>query len=491
MPTIAAGLYLRISQDKTGDELGIARQREQCTELAKRKGWKIVDEYSDPSVSASKSYVRRPEFERLREDITRRRLDAVVCWDLDRLTRQPIEIEWIIDRAEADGLLLASVGDDYDLSSPNGRMFARIKAATARSEIEFKSRRHEAAIRQAVKMGRSAGGPRAFGYTHDKNHLDPIEAPLLAEAYRRWNIGATLGELCRWLNAEGVTTPKGNVWTLGSMRAVLANPRNAGLRGVRWTLTDERGRPVRDDRGRPLRERYHVIEGKAVWPGVVDEPTWRQAVERFKDPARRTNYNGRDRKYLLAGIATCAECGAKAKTHFANKHQSGGDGRSIACVNGCCNRRASPIEAYITELALQRLEAPDAIMLLAPNRPGVDVAALRDESQAIRDRMAELARDEVLGRRTRAEVAAAREAASERLAEIDETLTSSGRGDVLDEFVAPGADPRQRWEEATLAIKQKVLTALGDIRIGSGAAQPGRPPRGAKPFNVHYIWHRT
>lgn len=64
-----AALYLRMSLDTTGEGLGIDRQRAECEQVAKAKGWEIVGEYTDKSFSASKAKVVRPGYEQLRADL--------------------------------------------------------------------------------------------------------------------------------------------------------------------------------------------------------------------------------------------------------------------------------------------------------------------------------------------------------------------------------------------------------------------------------------
>lgn len=86
-----AAIYLRISSDPTGEQLGVTRQREDCERLCAEKGWTPV-EYVDNDISAS-SGKRRPSYERMLADIRDSKLGAVVCWDLDRLHRRPIELE--------------------------------------------------------------------------------------------------------------------------------------------------------------------------------------------------------------------------------------------------------------------------------------------------------------------------------------------------------------------------------------------------------------
>ena len=82
--------------------------------------------------------------------------DAIVVWDLDRLTRQPRQLEDWIEAAKERGLKLVTANGEADLTVDAGRMFARIKAAVARQESERKSARQTAAAKQRAEKGRPA-----------------------------------------------------------------------------------------------------------------------------------------------------------------------------------------------------------------------------------------------------------------------------------------------------------------------------------------------
>jgi site-specific DNA recombinase len=486
--TLRAVLYLRISEDKTGQALGVERQGEECRELCDRRGWRVVDTITENDVSATKG--RRPGFAQLLEMITSRALNVVVIWAVDRLVRQVVELEQLIDACERNGVRIATVTGDLDLGTDTGRLVARVLTSVARAEIERKSARQAAAFRQAAKAGKPSGGIRAFGYTADGLHLDPAEAPVLVDLYQRFTTGATLGELCRMLNGKGIRTPRGNQWQTHSLRQVLLNPRNAGLRGVRWLAHDADGRPVLNEQGQQRRIQFHDIVGAAQWPGAVDEPVWRAACTILKDPIRRKHYKGRTRKHLLSGIAVCAVdgCGRTLKMKTNN------NARNLFCpaLNHVC-RKAEPVEQFVQDVILERLRQDDAIDLVQTRTRGIDLSALKDEGDAIRERLREFARAEVLGHRTRDEVEAAREIATERLSEIDQAVADAGRVDVVARFVGAGRDPLEVWEDerTTLAIKQGLITSLAVVRIGSGrVGRPSKYTRDLPPPNVLVDWLR-
>lgn len=88
-PSTRAAIYLRQSLDATGEGLAVDRQREDCRRIVDQRGWQLVGEYVDNSISASDSRKARPGYNALVESYKAGGFDALVCWDLDRLTRQP------------------------------------------------------------------------------------------------------------------------------------------------------------------------------------------------------------------------------------------------------------------------------------------------------------------------------------------------------------------------------------------------------------------
>lgn len=142
---VRAAIYLRISQDREMDGLAIERQRQDCEAMARSRRWEVVETYVDQSKSATDKTKKRPSYDRMVSDYEAGRFSAIVCYDLDRLTRQPRQLEDWIDRAETRGLALVTANGAADLSTDGGRLFARIKAAVARGEVERKSARQSRA----------------------------------------------------------------------------------------------------------------------------------------------------------------------------------------------------------------------------------------------------------------------------------------------------------------------------------------------------------
>jgi DNA invertase Pin-like site-specific DNA recombinase len=223
---------------------------------------------------------RRPAYEQMLDDIRAGALGAVVVWDLDRLHRRPIELEHFIALADEKHLALSSVGGDADLSTDNGRLFARIKGAVARAEVERKSARQKRAARQRAEAGKR-WGPPPFGY-NETDDLVEKESTALREAYSAVLAGSSLHSIAAQWNAAGLKTTQGNKWTGRHIKHVLIRPRYAGLRA------------------------YHdEIVGKAQWPPIVPERLWRAVRDILNDPSRLPP--PAKRKFLLSGLCGLGE----------------------------------------------------------------------------------------------------------------------------------------------------------------------------------------
>ena len=187
LETVRAGVYARISSDRDGEALGVERQLTDCRKLCSERGWTIVAEYVDNNLSASAEGVTRPEYERLLEDIANRELDSVAVWDLDRLTRQPLQLEQFVRTCEQAGMTrLALIGGNVDIGTGDGLLVARIKGAVAAEESRKTGQRIRRKHQELAEKGLyHGGGARPFGFEPDGITVREDEAALIREAAGR------------------------------------------------------------------------------------------------------------------------------------------------------------------------------------------------------------------------------------------------------------------------------------------------------------------
>jgi site-specific DNA recombinase len=255
-----AAVYLRISDDRQGLELGVDRQRDDCTGLARQRGWPAV-EFIDNDISATKGK-RRPGYIALMAAADRGELDRIVVWHTSRLWRNRRERAEGIERLQHARVSVVPVkGPELDMTTAYGRGMAGLVGEFDTMESEVKSERQQAEARQRAQRGEPGGGRRAFGYDRTGRLFVEREVQAVEEAYRALLAGRTLTGIAADLNAAGFTTTMGGPWKHNSVRLMLCNARNAGIRTHRG-----------------------VEIGPAVWPGIVSEEMYRAAVDVLAAP---------------------------------------------------------------------------------------------------------------------------------------------------------------------------------------------------------------
>lgn len=293
-PPRRAALYLRISLDATGERLAIDRQRELCREIVERRGWTLVGEFVDNSISASDARKVRPGYDALVTAYAEGQFDALVCYDMDRLTRQPRQMEDWLDAAVDHGLALVKANGEADLTTDAGRTFVRVRMAFARGEVERKSARQRDAAFQRAQKGRPPLGVRLTGYS-PKGETVPAEAEIVRRVFALFYNGESLKSIARTLTDEAAPTravlrardkgqPEPPVrWNPSSVRDILTNPRYAGRVFYNGQVLDG----VRGD-----------------WEPLVAEEVFDVVAARLADPQRKTQ-NGTDRRHLGSGLYMC------------------------------------------------------------------------------------------------------------------------------------------------------------------------------------------
>ncbi|MCP3822898.1 recombinase family protein [Streptomyces sp. A3M-1-3] len=134
-------IYVRISKDRKGQQLGLQRQEKACRTLCERLGWGVFKVYSENDTSASTtSRRRRPIYAKMLRDAREGLIDGIVVYSIDRLTRRITELTTFLDEQKEHGFAFATT-EGEDTATANGRMVLTIKGAVAQQETERMSER--------------------------------------------------------------------------------------------------------------------------------------------------------------------------------------------------------------------------------------------------------------------------------------------------------------------------------------------------------------
>jgi hypothetical protein len=262
--------------------------------------------------------------------------------------------------------------------------------------------------------------------------------------------------LARDLNASGLVTRRGKPFTHSGVRAILINPRNAGLRAYRGEIV-----------------------GPAVWPAIVDEETWRAAHALLTDEARRKDHHPTARRWLLGNLALCGRCGATVKVSYREANAAGESVRIYKCrEHPHLSRVADFCDWRVSERVIARLSRDDACdLLIDDDRP--DMAELRGEADTLRMRLEQLAEAFSDGALTASQLRAGTERLRARLADLDAQMVHVDRAPLLADLVTSG-DVRKAWQGIGLDRQRAIISLLYDVTLLP------RPP-GNKPAELESV----
>jgi site-specific DNA recombinase len=459
-----AAIYARISSKKDTTEQKVDDQIADCRALAERLGLTVVEVFRDDGISAN-SGRRRPGYDKLLTAVRSGQVDAVLVTETDRLDRKLHRALDYLDACIDHDVETHTVrGGSVDLRTRAGQLSARLAAVINEDYAEQVREKQREGRRHKVSRGEWGGGRRPFGYERDGVTVNQIEGDAIRWAAGQVLAGTSLNAVVAGLNKRGIRTSTDREWKPTELRRVLVRPRNAALMQHRTCgKKQEPGKHHHTDK-------CVTIVGRAEWPPILDEDTWRGVCAVLGDPARRTNTTT-TRKYLLAGLARCGVCGGPVKSFSASARR-----RPTRPVYTCRSgkhviRTAEEVDRFVEEVVIGILTKRGA-ELLAPDQKG-DTIALHLKDAALAARLAELGRLFADGQIDADTLRAGTERIRQQREGITAQLAAVSRGSVL-AGVADAADPAKVWAGLDLSRKRAVIDVLMTVTILQ--AKRGRRP---------------
>lgn len=465
-------IYARISQDTSGQAVGVSTQLDHARTFAAGRGYEVVGEHADNDVSAFRG-AKRPAYEKVLKLAAERRIDRVIVYHLTRMTRNRRERAEFIDAFHTCKVAVSeSQGGDYDLSTAAGRTWVDIQGALATWESEIKSERVTAAAARRATVGRPSG---ALGYGWEKHGLGatatwtehPHEAEVVREIVDRLLGGESLRAVTDSLNKRGEPAPNSAAWGKTSVKKLALRESNIAVRI--------------HHRGAPDQERYD-----GCWPPIVDRAKHEKVAALLTAPSRQTNGTRRPgaRKHLLSwGIGECGVCGSKLRGAAKRGNRNRPLYLYICDQNGCVGRGEAVVDDLVRDVVIGRLARPDALHWLL----GDDEDARRwsERADELTRRLSEAADSFADGAITAEQLRRITAKLQPELAAAEQRRAASVVSLDLD-ALRPLAGPKaqERWDEMSVAQRRAVIETLG-IRVLIDRTRPGP---GFDPESVRVIW---
>lgn len=292
-------LYIRCSTDHQQDSPQVqeATLRQYCA----REGHTIAAVYTDEAVSGGTLIENRPAFKQLLVDRKQLRIEAVVILKIDRLSRDLYDFLGFQKAAQRHKLPILYAAENYD-DSPTGNMMMQITAMFAEHERKVTGERIRMHNRHLAQIGKWPSGRPPLGYTYDKKtkalSVDEdrvYDAITVFETFLATNGNRRM--TAQRLNAQGIRTRDGNLWSDDTVGDLLKNPLYRGI------------------------IKYQEIETEIDLPRIIPESIYERVMV-LLDNTKFMRVMTSRQVYPYSGLLHCANCGNTYKVHRGNRKSS-------------------------------------------------------------------------------------------------------------------------------------------------------------------------
>lgn len=348
-------IYARVSTEEQAKEgFSIAAQLQTLRQYAQIYNWEVIDEYVDEGISG-KSVKGRPEMKRLIKDVENERFDAVIVWKISRLSRNMLETLMILDKFEEYNVKFISYSENFDTSSPIGRLVLQIMASIAEMERNTLAENVKLGMKQRALEGRWNGGV-VFGYDTVKKQLviNEKEAEVVQLIFHMYANGKGLRAISNHLNKAGYKTKRNRYFSINGVAQILDNVIYIGkiswLKFENWESKRRKGKNPN-----PI-----LVEGKHE--PIISDELW--SVVRARRKSKSFKQRQSNEPFLLSGLLRCPDCGqgmVPSITTYTRKDGTKRKHRYYVCSDfhnkGSAACRANSIKAYeLEEMVIKKIE---------------------------------------------------------------------------------------------------------------------------------------
>lgn len=315
---------MRVStEDQAKDGFSIHAQREKLSSYANINDWEIVDYYIDEGISA-KNTKDRPDMTRLINDVKSGKVNNVLVYKLDRLTRSVKDLIGLIELFEEYDCTFSSVTEKLDTSNAVGRMFIKIIGIFAEFERENLAERVSFGYEQKTREGNytNTNGVNGFDYIVGKGDLvvNEQEKEIVNRIYNMYLEGTSMLKIARTFNSEQIPSKRGGYWSQSTIKSILTNPLYIGK--IRYGVNKK------------IQNKAFQVNGEQE--SLIDKDTFERVQELI---SKRKHYNSK--KYpsenaYFSSVLRCHKC--ESKFHPKQQKQNGKYYITYYCNNKQINK---------------------------------------------------------------------------------------------------------------------------------------------------------
>ena len=329
------GLYARVSTDEQAKEgFSIPAQLRVLNAWSVLKNASSVTEYVDDGYSAKN--LNRPAIRRLLDDCRAEKLDAVIVWRLDRLSRNLRDLLVTIeDVFKPHGIEFVSATESIDTSSSSGRLMMNILGSMAQNERENTSERVTMVMLDLARQCKHLGGTPMHGLAVNDDqtyHIVEHEAAGLRLAVDLRISGYSVNDIIGIMTEKGYLTRKGNPFTVTGLYELFRNPKIAGYYTYNRLSSAQRSGKRN---GHKYKNDSDVICIPNGIPAIISQDKW-EALQVINRKGEQVGGQNKARNvYIVSGLCRCGKCGGSMVISNGGRNRDGSYWRVYRCKNKC------------------------------------------------------------------------------------------------------------------------------------------------------------
>ena len=291
--SLRCAIYTRVSTENGLEQEfnSLDNQREASEAYIRsqaHEGWKLIrDRYDDGGFSGGS--MDRPALAKLLDDVRARRVDVIVVYKVDRLTRSLADFAKLVELFDEHDVSFISVTQAFNTTTSMGRLTLNMLLSFAQFEREITGERIRDKVAASKKRGIWMGGAVPFGYRVENRALHIVEehAEFVRDLFRRYLEVGSVVRLKAVLDAENVRLP---VRVVGTGRTTGGGLISRGH--IYWILSN----PIYVGR---LRHKGQIHDG--LHGAIVDQETWDRVQRQLEQQTQPRADPHRNTESFLAG----------------------------------------------------------------------------------------------------------------------------------------------------------------------------------------------
>lgn len=321
---VNTGIYVRVSTEEQAQEgYSIRAQEQKLTDYARIREWGVYNVYADEGISG-KNITERPAINAMIEDIKSGKVNNVLIFKIDRLTRNTADLIYLVNLFNEYDCAFNSLSESIDTKTASGRMFVKIIGIFAEFERENIIERTKVAFERKAREGYTLA-TRTLSYGYDRKIGEKIqtinenEAIIVREVFDMFiNKNMSFLEIANHLNERKIPTKQNAVWHSRTIKNMLTNCNYIGK--VRYATKDDK--------------KHFEVDGKHK--PIISKEVYEQAQNLISKISVKSYTKRPKEENYFSGVLFCSKCGGRLVTHGSYRKNDKGDmigSNSYRCSN--------------------------------------------------------------------------------------------------------------------------------------------------------------